>query len=91
MQQRDGDCQLVEDQVRDCFDGVLLPGAHVIRRSDLALGEQQRERLTVVLDVEPVSLLFAVAMKGEGESAQRVRREPRHQLFDVLMRPDVVR
>ena len=56
-----------------------------------AFVEDEVERLAVILDEEPVARLPAVAVERERLVLQRVGREERDELLDVLARADVVR
>ena len=69
----------------------MVASADVVGLARLAFVEDQVERLAAVLDEEPVALLPAVAVDRQRLVPQRVRREQRDELLDVLTRADVVR
>src|SRR5919204_175352 len=80
-----------QDLVRqhDVFD--LVTAADVVDLAVAAAAQHEVDGRAVVEDVEPVAHVAAVAVQRERLIVERIRDEQRHDLFGILVRPEVVR
>src|SRR5690606_1761292 len=85
--------QLVEDPADRADDlevRLLVPPADVVRLAGLPRLEHAHERAAVVLDVEPVAHLLAIAVHRQRLPRERVEDHERDQLLREVVRPVVV-
>ena len=70
--------------------GRLVAGADVVDLAGRALVEHEVDAGAVVVDVEPVALVEAVAVERDRAAVEQVGGEQRDGLLGVLVRPEVV-
>ncbi len=66
--------------------GVRRSAGNVVDGADLAALEHVQHGARVVVDVEPVANLQAVAVNGNGEIVDQIGDKERHDLLGILMR-----
>ena len=85
--------QLVQQRAdrADDFDvGLFVPAAHVVGLAQLAGLEYPADRAAVVLDIEPVAHLHAVAIDRQGFAGQCVDDHERDEFFGEVVGAVVV-
>ena len=82
--------QLVHDQLHDVDVRHLVVAAHVVDFADAALAEDQVDGLAVVLHIEPVADVLALAVDRQRLVVQAVGDHQRDQLLREVVGPVVV-
>ena len=80
----------VEDALHDVHVLALL-AAQVVGLARRALPQRDLDPVAVVLDMQPLAALLAVAVDGQVQPVEGVRDEERQELLRVLARPVGVR
>ena len=70
--------------------GGLVAGPDVVHLARRPLGQDQVHRRAVVVHVQPVALVAAVAVERDGPAVEQVGGEQRDRLLGVLVGPEVV-
>ena len=83
--------ELLEDGLDDVDVGALIVAADVVDLADTALLQNQVNRMAVILDVEPVADILAVAVDRQLLVGQRVDDHQRDELLREMVRAVVVR
>lgn len=86
-----GLAELLEDGLDDIDVGALIVAADVVDLADAALLQDQVDGMAVVLDVEPVADVLAVAIDRKLLVGQRVDDHQRDELLREMVRAVVVR
>ena len=86
-----GLAELLEDGLDDVDVGALIVAADVVDLADAALLQDQVDGMAVVLDVEPVADVLAVAVDRQLLVGQRVDDHQRDELLREMVRAVVVR
>ena len=86
-----GVAELLEDGLDDVDVGALIVAADVVDLADAALLQDQVDGMAVVLDVEPVADVLAVAVDRQLLVGQRVDDHQRDELLREVVRAVVVR
>ena len=86
-----GLAELLEDGLDDVDVGALIVAADVVDLADAALLQDQVDGMAVVLDVEPVADVLAVAVDRQLLVGQRVDDHQRDELLREVIRAVVVR
>ena len=80
----------LEQPVGELAVGDLVAGADVVDLADRALLEHEVRGAVVVLDVDPVADVAAVAVERHLLAVEQVGGEQRDDLLGELVRPEVV-
>ena len=79
----------------DCVDhfhvGQFRPATDVVGLARLPLGQTRFDTEAVILDVQQVTHVHAIAVDRQITPVQRVEQEQRDQLFGILVWPVIVR
>src|SRR2546428_6219189 len=75
----------LEDRLGHLLVGSLVAGAKVVYLSRLALLENERNALAVVLHIDPIALLKPIAVERQGLILQGVRHEEWDELLRILV------
>ena len=86
-----GLAELLEDGLDDVDVGALIVAADVVNLADATLLQDQFDGMAVVLDVEPVTDVLAVAVDWQLLVGQRVDDHQRDELLREVVRAVVVR
>ena len=89
----DARAQLVEQAAHGLDDvdiGLLVPAAHVIGFAQLAGLKNAADGAAMVVHIQPVTHLHAVAVDGQRLAGQRIDNDQRDQLFGEMQRAVVV-
>ena len=86
-----GLAELLEDGLDDVDVGALIVAADVVDLADAALLQDQVDGMAVILDVEPVADVLAVAVDRQLLVGQRVDDHQRDELLREVVRAVVVR
>ena len=86
-----GLAELFEDSLDDVDVGTLIVAADVVDLADAALLQDQVNRMAVVLDVEPVADVLAIAVNRQLLVGQRVDDHQRDELLWEMVRAVVIR
>lgn len=86
-----GLAELLEDGLDDVDVGALIVAADVVDLADAALLQDQVDGMAVILDVEPVADVLAVAVDRQLLVGQRVDDHQRDELLREVVRTVVVR
>ena len=86
-----GLAELLEDGLDDVDVGALIVAADVVDLADAALLQDQVDGMAVILDVEPVADVLAVAVNRQLLIGQRVDDHQRDELLREVVRAVVVR
>lgn len=78
------------DAVDDGHVGQLLAAADVVGLARLAILQRRLDTAAMVLDVEPVPHVHAIAVDRQRLARKRVEDEQRDEFFRVMVRPVVV-
>ena len=80
----------IADDVHDIDIGLFVPAAHVVGFADLPGLQHAADGTAVVLDVEPVPNLHAVAIHRQRLASQRIHDHERNELFGEMVGPVIV-
>src|SRR5439155_4767662 len=83
--------QVLDDEARQLDVLALLIRPDVVDTAGLSLAQDKLDRGAVVIDVQPVTHLTAVAVEWQELSIESVRREEREDLLRILVRAVRVR
>lgn len=86
-----GLAELLEDGLDDVDVGALIVTANVVDLANAALLQDQVDGMAVILDVEPVANILAVAVDRQLLIGQRVDDHQRDELLREVIRTVVVR
>ena len=86
-----GLAELLEDGLDDVDVGALIVAADVVDLADAALLQDQVDGMAVVLDIEPVADVLAVAVDRQLLVGQRVDDHQRDELLREVVRAVVIR
>ena len=86
-----GLAELLEDGLDDVDVGTLIVAADVVDLADAALLQDQVDGMAVILDVEPVADVLAVAVDRQLLVGQRVDDHQRDELLREVVRAVVIR
>ena len=81
----------VTEPVDDLEVGPLVAAADIVFFARTPLVEHQQQTRAVILDVQPVADVRAVAVDRQWPAVDRVQDDERNQLLGKLIRPVVVR
>ena len=79
--------EVVDDQPGELDVLVLLVRGDVVHLAGLALAQHELDAAAVIVDVEPVADLLAVAVERQRLAVERVGREERQDLLRILVGP----
>src|ERR1044072_9070228 len=79
------------NRMNDVEIGAFFPGTDIVKRTDLPFLECIQNCPTVILDVEPVTNLLAVAIYGKIRLTQSVSDQQRNEFFRKLIRAVIIR
>ena len=85
-----GLAELLADQLNDVDVRHLVVTADIIDLADPALADDQVDRLAVILDIEPVAHILALAVDGQGLVGERVGDHQGNQLLGEVIGTVVV-